>query len=158
MTIVGRDALLVGQNFLSARTLTDRLQRWGFRCHFASNVRAAANLLISQSFDLVLSNTYLANETGYGLLAALAGLPVTAFLYLQVENGGFWLPAVDRGEFCFGLAALRPSEFANVLEEMSRSLPVAPTINSSVPEVSIRHSPPRTWSFQAMPLSVRART
>jgi hypothetical protein len=158
MTIAGRDALLVGQNFQSARSLTDRLKRWGVRCHFACSVRATSDLLISHSFDLVLSNTYLTNETGYGLLVALAGLPVTAFLFLQVENGCFWLPAIDRGKVCFGLPALRPSEFARALEEMFRRPPIALTTNSSVQEATVEHSSLRTWPLRAMPLSVRAPT
>ena len=58
----------------------------------------------------------------FGLLVNLAGLPVTAFLCLPVENGCFWLPAIDDGKECLGLPALRPSEFAKTLEEMTQSL------------------------------------
>jgi hypothetical protein len=60
---------------------------------------------------------------------ALAGLPVTAFLCLLVENGCFWLPAIDGGKECLGWHALRPSEFASALEEMARCLTAAPWIN-----------------------------
>jgi hypothetical protein len=35
--------------------------------------------------------------TGFGLLGALAGLPVAVFLCLSVENGWFWLPTIDGG-------------------------------------------------------------
>ena len=38
MTLSGRDVLLVGQTFHGAQVLTDRLRRWGFRCHCASNM------------------------------------------------------------------------------------------------------------------------
>jgi CheY-like chemotaxis protein len=123
MTLMGRDVLLVGKNFEGARRLTDRLQRWKFRCHFATNKRAASDLLTSYRFDLVLSNTHLPDGTGFSLLENLTRRPVTAFLCLPVENSCLWLPAIDGGEKCLGLPALRPSEFARTLEEMSRHLP-----------------------------------
>jgi hypothetical protein len=114
MTLSGRDVLLVGQSFHWSDALTDRLQQWGFRCHLASNVRAASDLMHSHPIDLVLSNTHLSDGAGFGLLAGLAGLPVTAFLCLPVENSCFWLPAMDSGKECLGRPALRPSEFASV--------------------------------------------
>jgi len=129
MKLSGTNVLVVGRDLHSARTLTERLKHWGFRCHIASNVRAASDLLSSQPFDLVLSNTRLPDGTGFGLLAALAGLPVTAFLCLPVENSCLWLPAIDAGKECLGLPALRPSEFSRALEEMARGLGVAPRVN-----------------------------
>ena len=122
MTISGRDVLLVGQSFQTASALTDRLRRWGFRCHFAGTMRTAYELLSAVGIDVVLSDTHLSDGTGFGLLRILAGLPVSAFLCLPVENSCFWLPAIDAGKECLGSPALRPSEFANALEEMSRSL------------------------------------
>ena len=47
MTLSGRDVLLVGQALHGAQVLTDRLHRWGFRCHFAGNMLAASDLLSS---------------------------------------------------------------------------------------------------------------
>ena len=129
MTLYGKDVLLVGQSFRSAQVLTDRLKRWGFRCHFASSMRTACEVLSSVRVDVVLSNTHLSDGTGFGLLGALLGLPVTAFLCLPVEKGCFWLPAIDAGKECLGLPALRPSEFASALEEMSLRLAAAPPSN-----------------------------
>lgn len=123
MTLSGRNVLLVGQNFHRARALTDKLRRWKFQNHFASNIRAASDLLGSNRVDLVLSLTYLPDGTGLGLLASLAHLPViTAFLCLPVENSCLWLPAIDSGKKCLGLPALRPLEFTRTLEEMARCL------------------------------------
>jgi response regulator RpfG family c-di-GMP phosphodiesterase len=129
MTLSGRNVLLVGHNLHSGRALTDRLRRWGFRCYFADNMRAASDLLSSQPVDLVLTNTRLSDGTGFGLLVALDGLPVTAFLCLPVESSCFWLAAIDSGKACLGLPALRPSGFASALEEMTRSLAAAQWIN-----------------------------
>jgi hypothetical protein len=64
------------------------------------------------------------------LLVALAGLPVTVFLCLPVENSCFWLPAIDGGTECLGLLpALRPSEFASTLVEMVRCVAAVPQAN-----------------------------
>ena len=122
MTLSGWNVLLVGQGFQCARTLMDKLHRWKFQSHFASNMRAASDLLGSHRVDLVLSQTYLSDGTGVGLLAALAHLPVTAFLCLPVENSCLWLPAIDLGKKCLGLPALRPLELARTLEPMARCL------------------------------------
>jgi CheY-like chemotaxis protein len=122
MTLSGWEVLLVGQNIRCSQSLKDRLDQWKFRCQFANNMRAASDLLSSHPVDLVLSDTYLSDGSGFGLLAALVGLPITAFLCLPVENSCFWLPAVDGGKTCLGLAALRPAEFASALKEMAQCL------------------------------------
>jgi len=80
----------------------------------------------------VLSNTHPPDGTVFGLLVALADLPVTVFLRLPVENSCFWLPAIDDGKECLGLPALRPSEFARTLEAMTRSLVAEPRFNKSM--------------------------
>ena len=66
MTLSGRDVLLVGQAFHGGQVLTDRLHRWGFRCHFASNMLAVSDLLSSHPVALVLSSTNLSDGTGFG--------------------------------------------------------------------------------------------
>ncbi len=127
MTLLGREVLLVGQGFQAAHSLTDRLHRWGFRCHFAGDLRNARKLLRSVRVDLVLSDAHLPDASGPELLEILSGLPVTAFLCVPVENSCFWLPAIDAGKECLGSPALRPSEFANELEETAWSLAFAPS-------------------------------
>ena len=125
MTLSGRDVLLVGQSFQSPNRLTNRLRRWGFRCHFAGNMRAARELLTSIRVDVVLSDMHLSDGTGIAMLGIFAGLAVTAFLCFPLETSCFWLPAIDAGKKCLGLPALRPAEFAKALEEMVRSLGTA---------------------------------
>ena len=135
MTLSGRDVLLVGQSFHSAQALANWLRRRGFRYHFARNMREASALLRSRSVGLVLSNTRLPDGSGFGLLTSLAGLPVTAFLCLPVENTCFWLPAIDGGQACLGLPALRPREFASALQEIVRHLPVEISVSLPVHKV-----------------------
>ena len=120
MKLSGRNVLLVGRNFNSARALKNRLHRWKFQCHFASDMRAASDLLRSQPVDLVLSDTYLPDGTGFDLLVALAHLPVTAFLCVPVENSCLWVPAIDGGKKCLGMPSLRPSEFGRTLQAIAQ--------------------------------------
>jgi CheY-like chemotaxis protein len=129
--------LMVGQNLRAASTLRERLHRWEFRCHFANTMRGASELLSSQPVDLVLSNTYLPDGTGLSLLRTLSRLPVTAFLCLPVENSCFWLPAIDGGDACLGLPALRPLEFGRTLEQMARCLPATPRVYKAVSKARV---------------------
>jgi hypothetical protein len=129
MTLFGRDVLLVGESFQASSALTEQLLRWGFRCHFAGSMRTARQLMISERVDVVLCDMHLSDGTGIRLLGLLAGLPVTAFLCLPVESSCFWLPAIDAGKECLGSPALRPSEFANALEEMAVCLGARAPIN-----------------------------
>jgi response regulator RpfG family c-di-GMP phosphodiesterase len=137
MTLFGRNVFLVGENFHAASALTNELYLLKFQCHFAKTMQAASELLSSQPVDLILSNTYLPDGTGIGLLPALARLPVTAFLCLPVENSCLWLPAINGGKVCLGAPALRPLEFRRTLEELARCLPVESRISKRVPKARV---------------------
>jgi hypothetical protein len=134
MNLFGTDVLLVGQTFLDANALVERLHRWGLQCRCARNLREATDLLSIQPVDLVLSNMYLSDGTPFCMPTALAGHRVTAFLCLQLEVSCLWLPALDAGEKCLGKPALRPSEFSSLLREMAQRL-------AAVPSVGWRESP-----------------
>lgn len=129
----GGEVLLVGQDFHHAQILTVRLRQWGFHCHFAETLQAAAQLLSSYAVDVVLSEAHLPDGTGFGLVAALTALPVTAFICLPVEDSCYWLPALDRGRDCWGSPALRPAEFALAIQKLARRS-VAPPRNLAVPQ------------------------
>ena len=58
MTLSGRNMLLVGQSFQTRHGLTERLARWGFRCHFSGNMRATREMLRAVRVDVVLSNSF----------------------------------------------------------------------------------------------------
>jgi len=98
------------------------MNQWGFRCHFASNIHESSYLLTVQPVDLVLSETHLSDGSGIGLMEDLVGMPITAFLCWPVDNGCYWLPAINDGKTCIGLAALRRSEFASTLQKMVQQL------------------------------------
>jgi len=51
MNLFGTDVLLVGQTFLGADVLAERLHLWGLQCGYASNLREASDLLSLQPVD-----------------------------------------------------------------------------------------------------------
>jgi CheY-like chemotaxis protein len=133
MTDMGMDVLLVGEAFhVGSQALTDRLCRWGFRCHFAGTLHAALQFLKSRAVDVVLSQMRLPDGSGFGLVATLAGLPVTAFLCVPLEDSCLWLPAIDAGRDCWAKEMLRPADFARSLEDLARRGPVAPLLSPPV--------------------------
>ncbi len=67
-----KGALLVGQSFRGAQALAGWLERCGFRCHFADNMREASDLLPSRPVDLALSDAHLSDGSGLRLLDAEA--------------------------------------------------------------------------------------
>ena len=133
MTLSGKDLLLVGQSFRTAHSFTDRLHRLGFRCHVAGTMRAALQFLKSCGVDVVLSQLRLPDGSGFGLVATLAGLPVTAFLCVPLEDSCLWVPAIDEGRDCWGREMLRPADFARTLEELAQRGPAAPLVIPPIP-------------------------
>jgi len=133
MTNTGMDVLLVGEGFhVGAQALTDRLRRWGFRCHFAGTMQAALQFLKSRGVDVVLSQMRLPDGSGFGLVATLAGLPVTAFLCVPLEDSCLWIPAIERGRDCWGREMLRPADFTRALEELAQRGPAAPLVSPPI--------------------------
>jgi DNA-binding NarL/FixJ family response regulator len=132
MTDPGIEVLLVGEAFrVGCQTLTERLRQFGFQCHFADTLRAACEMLSSHRVAVVLSAIKLPDGSGFALMARLARLHVSAFLYFPVANSCYWLPVIDRGQDCCGSAALRPAEFARMLEELARGRMVSPIRDDS---------------------------
>jgi CheY-like chemotaxis protein len=124
MRYSGMNVLLVGENFYAtAQSLKDPLHGWGFRCHLARTARATFEFLKSRGSDLVLCQMHLPDGSGFSLLSTLAGLPVTAFLCVPVEDSCLWLRAIDAGRNCWGEEMLRPADFARALEEFAQRRP-----------------------------------
>jgi DNA-binding response OmpR family regulator len=128
------DVLLVGEGFhVGAQALPDLLRRHGFRCHFADTMRAALQYLKSRGVDVLLSQMRLSDGSGFGLVATLAGLPITAFLSVPLEDSCLWLPAIDRGRDCWGQKMLRPADLTRALEQLAQRGPAAPLVSPPGP-------------------------
>lgn len=98
--------------------LLNRLEAQGCECRVVGSYDEARALLRARSFDLILGPIRDPRDTAYSLIDLLVGSRANLFYSYAVEDGCWWLPAVRRGERCFGAPALRPSEFIAMLEQM----------------------------------------
>ena len=98
--------------------MTARLEKHGYKCSFVALYEEARSRLSLQSFDLVLSPMRVRNDSFFPLVSLLEGSHTTLFFFQAVEDGCWWLPALESGRRCFGSSALRPSEFIAALEKI----------------------------------------
>jgi DNA-binding NtrC family response regulator len=109
--------LLIGESPQGSSYLKNRLQGRGCDCEFVTSYQEACATLRSRHFDLVLSPMRLCDRSVFPLIDFLEGSGVTLFYSQAVEEGCWWLPALRRGQRCFGASALRPGEFMSTLDE-----------------------------------------
>ena len=95
-----------------------QLESKGCRCNFARSRRGLEELLNQEQFDIVLTTHRIEECSTDWLGAALSGSRTTLFYALPVEVGCWWVPVLRVGRECFGAPALRPREFADVLNEI----------------------------------------
>jgi CheY-like chemotaxis protein len=114
--------LLVGESPQGSSYLARTLERQGCACLFAASYQEACRVLRGGAIDLVLSQMRLRDQTLYPLINLLDGTRTTLFYWQPVEDGCWWLPAMRRGQECFGVAALHPSEFTEQLEAILKEL------------------------------------
>src|SRR5713226_2209227 len=117
MDIKESNVLLVGKRMSGASRLAEWLERLGCEYRITASYQEARTMLETRRFDVVLSETDLPDGNAYRLISALRGSPASLFFCLAVEDSYWWLPAVTQGRECLGVPALRPAEFAEVLEE-----------------------------------------
>jgi hypothetical protein len=110
--------LLVGSSPEVFSSCRRRLEASGCHCEFAECEREVWNVLQQRRFDTVLSVHRGLSARTESLGALLSGSRTTLFYALPVENGCWWVPILKVGEECFGASALRPTEFANALDEV----------------------------------------
>jgi hypothetical protein len=95
-----------------------QLERKGCECEFAECEGSACEMLGQRQFDFVLCLHASRGTRGTSLAVLLSGSPTTLFYALRVEVGFWWVPILRLGEECFGSPSLRPSEFANELDDV----------------------------------------
>jgi hypothetical protein len=97
-----------------------RLERLGCECHFAESHREVSALLSHTKLDIVLS--LYTHERLSQMMALLAGLRVSMFYMLPIEEGCWWLPVLRNGENCLGTPAIHTTEFTYVLIEIIKGI------------------------------------
>lgn len=109
--------LVIGECARTPSHLAKRVEECGCACEFADTFHEALMLLECHNFDLLLSPVKMGESSMLPLMKMLRGSRSTAFYYQVVEDGCWWLPAISRGQVCFGQNALRPSEFIPILDK-----------------------------------------
>jgi hypothetical protein len=96
--------------------LRRHLEQFGCRCQVANCVEEGLVLVDRESFDLLLSThrVHLASA----LIARLEHSVCSAFYRLEVEDGFWWVPILERGRKCLGLPALRAAEFVDAIDRI----------------------------------------
>lgn len=108
--------LLIGENPQDASHLARHLCSLECEYTFATSYDEALALLRTQSFILVLSPVRVRGITVFPLIDLLEGTATTLFYSQRVEDGYWWMPALQAGVRCFGSSALRPPEFVVLLD------------------------------------------
>lgn len=114
--------LLIGEGPQGFSYLANRLGRQGLTCQSATSYEEACRLLSRKEFELVLCPMRLRGHTLYPLIRELHGTRASLFCTYPVEDGCWWLPALCRGQDCFGSGALLPSEFVETLDGLIEEL------------------------------------
>ncbi len=109
--------LVIGECARAPSHLAKRVEERGCACEFADTYHEASALLEGRNFDLLLSPVKLGESSMLPLMKMLRGSRSSAFYYQVVEDSCWWLPAISRGQVCFGQNALRPSEFIPMLDK-----------------------------------------
>jgi hypothetical protein len=100
----------------------NHLERNGCECEFAECERTAWEVLERRQFDLVLSLHPGRGTNSPSLGVLLSGSRTTLYYALRVEVGYWWVPILRLGKECFGAPVVRPSEFANELDEVLKEI------------------------------------
>jgi hypothetical protein len=138
------NVLLWGENAYSVSLLLRRLERSGCQCWFTISEEEALQLLSEHQFRLVL-NVGPWGRT-HGILSRLRGTHCDVYATYPIEDGCLWLQLLDSGRECSRTPALRPSEFAVMLDDLFKQ--AKPTLSMT----SVAVTEPRHWS----PMKVRA--
>ena len=107
--------LLLGECARGSSNLLWHLGQRGCRCWFAASAEEAVALFHEYKFHLILSTSPVHQATQ--MVSLLGRSNCSVFYAYPVEQGCWWLPLMNRGQKCFGAPALRPSEFADVLDQ-----------------------------------------
>ncbi len=110
--------LLIGQSSQCFVHSVRRLEAHGCQWSLAASVDDALGLLASERFSVLLAHAGPDKGALTSLSNAIAGQPASFFYAHRVESGCWWLPVVLRGEPCLGAPALRPAEFAKLLDAL----------------------------------------
>jgi hypothetical protein len=112
--------LIVAETAAGFWCVSRHLEQRGCKCWFAHSYSEGALLFEEHAFDLVLCSD--CREGIRALITSVIGSSASLFRSHSVEDSCWWLPAVLHGDKCLGMPALRPSEFAKILDRMMEEI------------------------------------
>ncbi len=112
--------LLLGECARGSSHLLWHLEQRGCHCWFAASAEEAFALFHQYKFHLILSTSPVHQATQ--MVSLLGRSNCSVFYAYPVEQGCWWLPLMNSGQKCFGAPALRPSEFADVLDQKLKEI------------------------------------
>lgn len=102
--------------------LTSFLRQRRCTCLYAASGEEAERLLRKENPDLLLVESRACDIALRKLVQFLLVAGTSDAYYAHsVETGSWWLPILVKGRPCLGAPALRPWQFAGVLDELIRS-------------------------------------
>jgi hypothetical protein len=112
--------LLLGECAKGSSHLLWHLEQRGCHCSFAASAEEAVALFHQCKVHLILSTSPVHQATK--IVSLLGRFNCSVFYAYPVEQGCWWLPLMNSGQKCFGAPALRPSEFADALDQKLKEI------------------------------------
>jgi hypothetical protein len=110
--------LLVGRNGSWGSLVLKSLQKFGCELSFQAPQNVTPLFVSESRYDVILLDSTVPPEQRRQLAAALAGSGTSIYYTFPVENGCWWLPALQHGQDCHGEPAFRRNEFPGELERV----------------------------------------
>lgn len=106
--------LLVGTNEAEFSAVKEHLLKLGCSCEFAQSCSHGGLSAAQGSFDVILCKADV--KDFQAIFTAVLRPSGCVFRCFPVEDSCWWVPAVLTGKECVGVSALRPNEFAKMLD------------------------------------------
>lgn len=134
--------LFVGEYPALSASVARVLKSLGCECRYAETCEEALAAMEKRKFRVVLSKAKLADGSPRKLIPAIEGVSGWLFLSFPVEDGCWWIPAMEDGQLCIEAVALHSREFSkallNILESMSAAVETNAVTSAAPMETSRR--------------------
>lgn len=110
--------LLVGRQGAWSDALLKSLQKSHAELAFVPPLSVTAELAREGGYAVLLLDSTVPVDQRRSLVSALVGTPTCVFYTFPVENGCWWLPALQFGKDCHGAPAFRRKEFQAEIERI----------------------------------------
>jgi hypothetical protein len=117
--------LLVGRQGAWSEMLLKSLQKFDSELSFLLPDAVTGDFVREGGYTVLLLDSTVSADQRRSLATALAGSITSVYYTFPVENGCWWLPALQRGKDCHGAPAFRRREFQVEIESLLGNHPEA---------------------------------